>query len=69
MLMCLLQGPTITEVFPPQRDQDHKLFSATMCIPKTKLYESINDLRKVGAAFKLLDDLYDMDACLCTIIY
>ena len=45
------QGPTVTEVYPPTSTSngagEEKLFSATMCIPKNKLYESIGDLRKV----------------------
>ena len=46
------QGPTVTEVYPPTSTSngsgEEKLFSATMCIPKNKLYESIGDLRKVS---------------------
>ena len=41
----------MTEVYPPSSTGngagEERLFSATMCIPKNKLYESIGDLRKV----------------------
>jgi len=43
----------VTEVYPPSSSNGaggERLFSATMCIPKNRLYESIGDLRKVRSA-------------------
>lgn len=56
-----LQGPTVTEVYPPSSSGngagEERLFSATMCIPKNTLYQSIGDLRKIGGSGVLVQPM------------
>jgi len=60
VFVLLLQGPTVTEVYPPSSSNGaggERLFSATMCIPKNRLYESIGDLRKIGGSGVLVQPM------------
>ena len=47
-----MQGPTIAPIFSAEDQglpEGHAFYAATICVPKSRLYASVKELRKVGA--------------------
>lgn len=52
-LLCGLQGPTVGRVFTRAADgsvHDGEFYGATICVPQSRLYESVALLRQVPMA-------------------
>ena len=46
-----MQGPTIAPIFSPDDAglaEGHAWYAATICVPKSRLYASVKELRKVS---------------------
>jgi len=65
-LLTGLQGPTIGSIYSPQAGggwAPGQFFSATLCVPRTKIYDTVKQLRLAGGSGVLVSPLtYIFDA-------